>query len=146
MRAVRMLALTAASLCAACSSPGTIGVPGPLAPSATETPSPEPSATSGERPAIAVRTPTAGDQLVSPITVAGTADVSEAHVGVRVVDDRGGELAAVVATTAQGRFSATLAFFTDRRQPGVIEVFATRAEDGSETDLVSVPVVLVPGS
>jgi hypothetical protein len=36
--------------------------------------------------------------------------------------------------------------FTPERQLGAIEVFESSAEDGSALHLVSIPVVLVPGS
>jgi hypothetical protein len=111
-----------------------------------------PSATdAGGRSAIVVHTPAPGDELVSPVTIAGTADVFEATVSIRMLDANGQELAATFATATcgsgcRGRYSTDLSFLTTVRQPGTIEVFESSAEDGSVINLVSIPVVLVPGS
>jgi hypothetical protein len=117
-------------------------------PEPTVEPSPEPS--DGVKPAIVVRTPVAGDEIVSPVTVAGTADVFEATVSIRILDANGQELAAAFATATcgtgcRGKYSAEVFFFTEERQDGTIEVFESSAADGSPLNLVSVPVELVPG-
>jgi hypothetical protein len=114
----------------------------------TAEPSPEPS--DGVKPAIVVRTPFAGDEIASPVTVAGTADVFEATVSIRILDANGQELAATFATATcgtgcRGKYSAEVFFFTEELQDGTIEVFESSAADGSPLNLVSVPVVLVPG-
>ncbi|MEX2405956.1 MAG: Gmad2 immunoglobulin-like domain-containing protein [Actinomycetota bacterium] len=114
----------------------------------TEGPSPEPS--DGAKPAIVVRTPAAGDEIVSPVTVVGTADVFEGTVSIRIVDANGQELAATFTTATcgtgcRGRYSEEVFFFTEERQDGTIEVFESSAADGSPLNLVRVPVVLVPG-
>ena len=114
----------------------------------TVEPSPEPS--DGVKPAIVVRTPVVGDEIVSPVTVAGTADVFEATVSIRILDANGQELAAAFATATcgtvcRGKYSAEVFFFTEERQDGTIEVFESSAADGSPLNLVSVPVELVPG-
>lgn len=118
----------------------------------TPTPSdePSPSLSPGEEPPIVVRAPTPQERVSSPVTVAGTADVFEATVSIRIVDQDGQEVASGFATATcgsgcRGRYSTELFFFVDRRQPGTIEVFEASAEDGSELFLVSVPVTLVPG-
>ena len=103
------------------------------------------------KPPIVVRTPWAQDEIVSPVTVSGTADVFEATVSIRVLDEHGQELASGFATATcgsgcRGRYSTELFFFVDRRQPGTVEVFESSAEDGSQLFLVSIPVVLVPGA
>lgn len=125
-----------------------------LSPSAspTPTPTPQPTAepTTGAKPAIVVRTPQPRDELLSPVTIAGTADVFEATVSIRILDANGGELAATFTTATcgsgcRGTFSEEVFFFTEDRQEGTIEVFESSAEDGSPLHLVSVPVVLVPG-
>jgi hypothetical protein len=110
-----------------------------------------PSGATGETaPAIVVTSPGSGDDVVSPVTIAGTADVFEATVSVRILDASGTELAAGFATATcgsgcRGEFSTSLAFFTPTRQPGSIEVFESSAVDGSPIHLVRIPVVLVPG-
>jgi hypothetical protein len=132
----------------------------PSEPPATSSPSPEPTVepspepspepSDGVKPAIVVRTPGAGDEIVSPVTVAGTADVFEATVSIRILDANGQELAAAFATATcgtgcRGKYSAEVFFFTEERQDGTIEVFESSAADGSPLNLVSVPVELVPG-
>jgi hypothetical protein len=126
-------------------------------PSASITPSPivatGPSATggTGEEPAIVVRTPRVGDELVSPVTVSGAADVFEATVGIVIVSADGEQLAATFATATcgsgcWGRYSADLAFFVQERTKATIQVFEQSAEDGSVAHLVEIPVTLVPGT
>lgn len=125
-------------------------VPTPT-PAPTPTPSTAPSPTpTGELP-IVVRAPEPGDEISSPVTVAGTADVFEATVSIRILDEKDRELAAGFATATcgsgcRGRYSTELHFFVDRAQPGTIEVFESSAEDGSQLFLVSVPVMLVPSA
>jgi hypothetical protein len=118
-------------------------------PQPTAEPSPEPTA--GAKPAIVVRTPRARDEVTSPVRIAGTADVFEATVSIRILGADGEELAATFATATcgsgcRGAYSEEVFFFTDRREAGTVEVFETSAEDGSPIHLVSVPVVLVPGA
>jgi hypothetical protein len=117
-------------------------------PSPTASMSPEP--TLGE-PAIVVRTPASGDELRSPITVSGTANVFEATVAIRLLDADEQELAATFTTATcgsgcRGSFAADVSFFVDERVNGTLVVFEPSAEDGSPLHAVTVPVVLVPGA
>lgn len=126
-------------------TPSTSATTAATGPSST----PEPSV--GGRPAIVVRTPRPGDEVVSPVEIAGTADVFEARVGIRILDAQGQELAATATTAScgtgcRGVFSAEVSFFVQVRQPGTIEVFEASAQDGAPLHLVSVDVVLVPGA
>lgn len=120
------------------------------APSVSTSPSaPGPSPT--RRPAIVVESPLPGDELLSPITVRGTANVFEANVSIRILDATGEVLAAINTTAScgsgcRGAFSSPLAFFTPVRQPGTIEVFEVSAQDGTAIDVVSIPITLVPGT
>jgi hypothetical protein len=134
-------------------------VPAPLAPSPSATPTsspseptdePSPEPGDGPKAPIVVRTPVEGDEIVSPMTIAGTADVFEATVSIRILDESGAELASTFTTATcgsgcRGRYSVEVSFFVERRQDGTIEVYESSAEDGSEINLVSIPVVLVPG-
>lgn len=122
----------------------------PASPTAEPTVEPSPSPSDGAKPAIVVRTPVAGDEVVSPLTVSGTADVFEGTVSIRILDANGQELAATFATATcgsgcRGKYTEEVFFFTEGRQDGTIEVFESSAEDGSPLNLVRVPVVLVPG-
>lgn len=83
--------------------------------------------------------------------ISGTANVFEATVSVRILDVSGVELAAGFATATcgsgcRGEFATELSFFTKVRQPGTVELFEVGAEGGSPINLVSIPVVLVPGN
>lgn len=123
-------------------------VSGSTSPPVSSSASPEPSE---GKPAIVVRTPAPGDEVTSPVAIAGSANVFEATVNVVILDASGQELAATYTTAACGNgcrapFSASLSFFTEVRQAGTIEVFESSAVDGSRLHLVSIPVVLVPGS
>jgi Immunoglobulin-like domain of bacterial spore germination len=114
----------------------------------TDEPSPEP--TDGEKPAIVVRIPVPGEEIGSPVNVAGTADVFEATVSIRILDANGQEIAAAVTTATcgtgcRGTYSERIFFFTEERQEGTIEVFESSAMDGSPLNVVRIPVVLVPG-
>jgi hypothetical protein len=148
---VALLLATSVSACSAEEVTGALDPsPSGSASATPATPSPTEDPIEG-RPAIVVRTPRTGDEIVSPVRIAGTATVFEATVSIRILDEAGQELAATFATATcgsgcRGRFSAELAFFTPERQLGAIEVFESSAEDGSELNLVSIPVVLVPGS
>jgi hypothetical protein len=155
-RALVFLAVLA-SLAAACGS-GVEQVTEALSPGTTSSPavsptvSPTPPASGGspavERP-IVVERPSPGDEVGSPVTIGGTADVFEATVSIRVVDANGQELAAGFTTATcgsgcRGTYETKLSFFVDERQEGAIEVFEASAENGTELHLVSVPVTLVP--
>ncbi len=126
-----------------------------LSPSSSASPtdgaSPSTAPTGTGEAAIVVRTPEPGDEVVSPVTIAGTADVFEATVSIVILDADGQELAATFATATcgtgcRGRYSAEVSFFTEARQSGTIAVFESSAEDGTPRNLVTVPVVLMPGS
>jgi len=133
-----------------------------VSPEPRETASPEPEATSppsGETPPsgsvetppppILVSEPSPGDRFASGDAVAGTADVFEATVSIRLLDEDGDELVETFATATcgsgcRGDYSKRIRFQIDREQPGTLVLFEVSAEDGSETNKVTIPVVLVP--
>src|ERR671923_73469 len=78
-----------ATACAPDSEGG--GPPPPRRPGATAPRTPEPP--DGATPAIVVKQPVSGEEVVSPVTIAGTADVFEATVHMRVLDSGGLEVA-----------------------------------------------------
>jgi hypothetical protein len=100
-------------------------------------------------PFIVVGSPKPGDEVASPVTVTGFANVFEANVNI-VIRDENGDVLKETFTTATcgngcwGDFSEAVAFEVDERQRGRIEVLTYSAEDGSEQNVVSIPVVLVP--
>lgn len=134
----------------ACASDSDVGAPtpSPRPPEGTISPTSEP--TDGAKPAIVVKQPASGEEVVSPVTISGTADVFEATVHVRILDSGGLEVAARFTTATcgsgcRGQFSTQLSFFVEQTQEGTIEVFEQSAEDGSAINVVTVPVILVAG-
>ncbi len=111
---------------------------------ATATPIPNADA------AITVSLPKAGAQVSSPAQVQGTAMVFEANVQIRVRNAQGQVIGRDFTTATwgapeRGDYTAAISFtLTGGRQNGTIEVFSESVMDGSEEDLVSVPVILTP--
>jgi hypothetical protein len=101
----------------------------------------------GYLPAITVQSPVIGEQVSSPVTVAGTADVFEATVSVRVLDAAGHEVArtfttATCGTGCSGDYSVTVSYSVPRTQRGVVEVFESSAKDGRPVNVQRIPVTL----
>lgn len=100
-------------------------------------------------PFIVVESPKPGDEVTTPVTVSGFANVFEATVNIVIRDKRGDVLeetftTATCGTSCWGDFSEAVAFDVDERQEGRIEVLTYSAEDGSEQNVVSIPVILIP--
>lgn len=95
-------------------------------------------------PPIVVMSPAIGDRISSPVTISGTANVFEATVSIRIMDADGNLLeetftTATCGTGCRGSYSEEVKFDA-AGDGGVIEVFESSAEDGSDLHLVSVPV------
>jgi immunoglobulin-like protein involved in spore germination len=155
-RGARAALVVAVMLAAACG--GDEAAPEqPSLPPAQETTTTVPTgATTTEPPpgpeaAITVETPKPGAEVSSPIEVAGTANVFEANVTVRLLDERGGELArrfttATCGSGCRGEYSTQLAFTVRAEQPGTLVLSDDDADgDGKPQHEVRVPLVLVPG-
>ncbi|MER7458751.1 Gmad2 immunoglobulin-like domain-containing protein [Micromonospora sp. NPDC126480] len=100
-------------------------------------------------PPIVVTAPVIGARVTSPVTVAGTADVFEATVSVRVLDAAGQEIAttfttATCGTGCRGDYRVAVGYRVDREQAGTVEVYEVSPQDGSRTKVVTVPVRLAP--
>jgi germination protein M len=100
-------------------------------------------------PAIVVSQPRPGQTVTSPVSIAGTANVFEATVSIRILDASGREIArafttATCGTGCRGDYEHELQFEITSAQRGIIEVFEESAEDGSAVNVVSVPVTLAP--
>lgn len=101
-------------------------------------------------PAILVEQPTPGEQVSSPVTVSGTANVFEATVSIRIVDADGNKLketftTATCGTGCRGDYSKNVPFQeVNEETEAFIEVYESSAEDGSDTNLVRIPVTLLP--
>jgi hypothetical protein len=98
-------------------------------------------------PAIVIQSPTAGQSVGSPVPISGTADVFEATVSLRLLDEDGNEIAngfttATCGTGCRGTFEATLDYRVDHGQRGTVEAFEASAEDGHPINVADVPVTL----
>ena len=163
MGAVKRGAAAVAScalLLAACGGtppPGTAQVatasPAPTATptaAATEAPSlsptPKPSPMVSGKGLITVTSPLRGDQIRSPLTIAGEASVFEATVAWRIVTAGGAVLAQgnVLATAGapqKGTFTTSVSFALPYYgEAGFVEVYEVSPKDGSISDIVRVPV------
>jgi len=104
------------------------------------TPNP-PWSTNGK---ILVDTPWPGDKIGNPVTISGQASVFEGTVNIRIKDANGTVL---TNTTAQGEngmelssFSKSVSYTASSTTTGIVEVFSLSMVDGTEQDLVTIPV------
>jgi hypothetical protein len=98
-------------------------------------------------PAITVSSPIIGQRVSSPVTIAGTANVFEATVSIRILDENGDRIVetfvtATCGTGCRGDYSARVEYDVDHDQPGTIQVFESSAKDGKPTNVVKIPVTL----
>jgi germination protein M len=101
--------------------------------------------------AIVVEAPVPGARVASPLRIAGSADVFEANVTVRILDAGGREIArdfttATCGTGCHGRYSLTLPFDVATEQQGTVVVSDDDADgDGHPSHEVRIPVTLLAG-
>jgi hypothetical protein len=101
-------------------------------------------------PAITVATPGIGAEVQSPVRIAGTANVFEANVTVRILDAAGNVLVedfttATCGTGCRGDYETEPAFEVSEEQDGVIQLHADDAAGtGTMPGLVEIPVTLLP--
>jgi hypothetical protein len=124
-----------------------ISIPVTLVP--PRVPSPPPTIPPPGIAAISVTAPVPGETITSPVTISGTADVFEAVVSYRILDAHGtvvseGTTMATCGSGCRGAFSVRARFTVAHQQPGTIQVFEVSTKDGSDTQLVEVPVTLAP--
>ena len=145
---MRLRSLTAlfvvSAVLAACSS-GSQGAPSPTA---TGSASPTTSASPTPEPAIVVTSPRPGDEVSSPLTIRGNADVFEATVSISILDGDGNEIVrtfttATCGTGCRGTFSKAVRFDVTETQSGIVRVYESSAEDGTPINVVDIPVTLV---
>ena len=103
----------------------------------------------GQAPAILVESPLEGASASSPLVVRGTANVFEAVLHLRLVDDTGAVLAqrrvmATSGTGTRGTFSASLVFRISSARDATLTAFERSAADGSPVNTVSVGLHLHP--
>ncbi len=112
---------------------------------------------SGVVPNILIYSPLCDAFVKSPVTVSGTASVSEGQFTVDIKDSSGNTLASAHVTApettpattpeapASGDFSQDISFsLKGETQPGRIEAYSLSPKDGSVINLFSVPVMLSP--
>lgn len=101
-------------------------------------------------PAILVSSPTLGQEVGSPFTIRGSANVFEANVGIQILDARGNVIVetfttATCGTGCRGTFSSRVAYTVDHEQEGTIVVHDDDAAGaGSFPHEVRIPVFLTP--
>lgn len=98
-------------------------------------------------PAILVESPTLGNTVSSPVRITGTANVFEAVFNVNIVNWDGLIIADEVVTATsgtgtRGTFDVTIPFKVDAAGLGGIIVFAESPQDGSQIDVIEIPVKL----
>jgi germination protein M len=96
-------------------------------------------------PAIFVESPPQGATVSSPLRVTGTANTFEAVFQLNVVDNSGlilydEPVMATSGTGTRGTFDVTVEFDLERAGAGSIIVFELSAQDGSQINVVEVPV------
>lgn len=101
------------------------------------------------RPAILVETPAPFAAVGSPLRVSGEANTFEAVLGYRLTDRQGRVLAegtttASAGTGSWGAFTFRIRFEIASEQRGTLTLFETSAADGTEINVVELPVRLVP--
>lgn len=99
-------------------------------------------------PAVVLESVKPGDAVSSPVTIAGFANTFEANVVIRI-RYANGEVEETFTTATCGSgcwgdFSEDVAFEVTEEQEGRMEVLTYSAEDGSERDVISIPVILIP--
>lgn len=98
-------------------------------------------------PPIVVTGPVVGVRVTSPVTIAGTANVFEATVSIRILDSDGAEIAttfttATCGTGCRGDYAVAVPYQLSDDQPGTIQVYEVSAADGSRVNVVDIPVRL----
>ena len=130
------------------SSPTLLVSPTPVA-SPPPSASPVPTVVPTDLPPITVSQPIPGAEISSPVVIAGTADVFEATVSLRILDAAHHVLArdfttATCGTGCRGDYETSVSFDVDEAQDGTVEVWWDSPKDGSRQDVVSIPVTLIP--
>lgn len=94
-----------------------------------------------------VTSPRSGDEVSSPVSIKGNADVFEATVSIDILDSAGKPIVrtfttATCGTGCRGTFSKAVPFTVEATQPGTIRVYESSAEDGKPINVVDISVTL----
>jgi spore germination protein GerM len=100
-----------------------------------------------QTPAILVESPTPGSVVTSPLRVRGTANTFEATLNLRLLDGSGKVLydnftTATSGSGTRGTFEQTIPFTISKDGPGTLVAYEHSAADGSEINVVRIPVEL----
>ncbi|CAN5482596.1 hypothetical protein BH20ACT23_BH20ACT23_16610 [soil metagenome] len=100
-------------------------------------------------PAIIVDRPLGESEVQSPAKLAGTANVFEANVSIRIVTSDGEALAETFTTATcgsgcRGDFSEDVEFDVEEPTEATVQVYEESAETGKRINMIEVPVTLVP--
>lgn len=98
-------------------------------------------------PAILIESPTICDKVSSPVRITGTANVFEAVFRINIVDYDGLILAdekvtASAGTGTRGTFDVTMRFKLRQPGPGYLIAFSNSPRDGSQINVVEIPIEL----
>lgn len=98
-------------------------------------------------PAIFLESPTPGETITSPVRLWGTANTFEASFIVRIEGADGstiveGPAMATSGTGTRGTFDLPVTFPSAAGGPGTVVVYESSAKDGSEINVVEIPVTL----
>ena len=98
-------------------------------------------------PAILLENPLPGDALTSPFDISGTANTFEATFQVVLTDSSGAKVyehfvTATSGTGTRGTFTQQISFTGAASGAGTLKVYEASAKDGSEINVVSIPVTL----
>lgn len=93
---------------------------------------------------ITVDSPKSGDLIMSPVKVAGHANVFEGNVVIEIIDANGAVLGSGTATACMDvdacPFEASVSFKGAQTASGTVEVYSPSAKDGSKQYLQTIPV------
>jgi Sporulation and spore germination/Immunoglobulin-like domain of bacterial spore germination len=100
-----------------------------------------------QTPAILVESPTPGSVVTSPLRVRGTSNTFEANLNLRLLDGSGKVLydnftTATSGSGTRGTFEQTIPFTISKDGPGTLVAYERSAADGSEINVVRIPVEL----
>jgi hypothetical protein len=101
-------------------------------------------------PPILVEQPEIGDEVTSPVTIAGTANVYEANVTIEIYAEEQRIVqtftTASCGTGCRGRYSDDVAFSVPQATPGTIVLYEASGENGQPLNMVRIPVTLEPST
>lgn len=106
-------------------------------------------------PKIVVTKPLIGQRVSSPISLAGFAQTRESTVNIRLLDSAGKQLTSTFTTShclptcafpfagpGYGRFAVSVPYRVSREQAGTLQVYEIDGSDGSQRNVVNIPVLL----